>query len=325
MSEKELLYIQKPIKLTEKQAFVDASCEELRVLLAVLEDEGIADNIDLLAKVCKISKSRARAALVFWQEEGVLDKEKTAPTITEDFEERLLKGQIGEESAKAVAKSIRDSALVDMINECAAIMKRSSFNTREIKDLAALHEQYALSEEFIVMLAAHLSESGRVTVTKLVNRAIQLSEREIDTPLALEKYIVEKTGDNEVERNFRAIFGIYNRALSKTEKEAFRKWSKDFGYYTEIVGEAYDIAVSSVSRGYVAYADKLLSRWYETGCRTLSDCRKRYEADEAEKKAKKEETKSRKSTAGKERFGNFDADDALQRALDRSFGKKSDK
>ena len=325
MSEKELLYIQKPIKLTEKQAFIDASCEELRVLLAVIEDERTAGNIDLLAKTCKISKARARAALVFWQEEGVVLSEKGAPTITEEFEERLLKGEIREEPSKAVAKSIRDSALVDMINECAAIMKRTSLNTREIKELTALHEQYALSEEYIVMLAAHLAELGGVTVTKLVNRAIQLSEREIDTPPALERYIVEKTGDNEVERNFRAIFGIYNRALSKTEKEAFRKWSKDYGYYTEIVGEAYDVAASSVTRGYVNYADKLLTRWYETGCRTLSDCRKRYEEDLAEKKAKKTDTKSRKAGAPKERFGNFDVEDAFQRALDRSFGKKGDK
>ena len=325
MSEKELLYIQKPLKVTEKQAFVDASGEELRVLLAVIEDESTAGDIELLARTCKISKSRARAALVFWQEEGVILSAKGAPTITEEFEERLLKGEIREESSKAVAKSIRDSALVDMINECATIMKRTSFNTREIKDLTALHEQYTLSEEYIVMLAAHLAELGSITVTKLVNRAIQLSEREIDTPPALERYIIEKTGDNEVERSFRAIFGIYNRALSRTEKEAFRKWSKDYGYYTEIVCEAYDIAASSVTRGYVNYADKLLTRWYETGCRTLSDCRKRYEEDLAEKKAKKAESKSKKAIASKERFGNFDVEDAFQRALDRSFGKKGDK
>ena len=123
----------------------------------------------------------------------------------------------------------------------------------------------------------------------------------------------------------RAIFGIYNRALSKTEKELFRKWSKDFGYYTEIVGEAYDIAVNTVTRGFVSNADKHLSRWYETGCRTVSDCRKRYEEDLAEKKAKKEKGKSEKKAAPKERFGNFDVEDAFQRALDRSFGKKSDK
>ncbi len=325
MSEKELLYIQKPIKLTEKQAFLDASREELRVLLAVIEDESRAKDVDFLARVCNISKARARAALVFWQEEGVLLNKRATATITEEFEERLNRGEIREEPGKEVAKSIRDSSLVDMINECAAVMKRSAFNTREVKDLTALHEQYALSAEFIVMLAAHLAENGKLTVTKLVNKAIQLSEREIDTPQALEKYIVETTGDNEAERSFRAIFGIYDRALSKTEKECFRKWSRDYCYYNDVVGEAYDIAVSSVSRGYVAYADKILSRWYDTGCRTLAECRQRYEADGAERKAQKVEKRPRKTAPPKERYGNFDVEDAFQRALDRSFGKKDDK
>ncbi len=323
MSEKELLYIQKPIRITEKQAFAEASREELRVLLAVIENEALAENVDELSEVCKISKSRARAALVFWYEEGVLFKGSSTPTITEEFEERLLKGEIREEPAKTVARSIRDSSLADMINECAAVMKRSSLNTREVKDLTALHDQYALSAEYIVMLAAHLAEKGSVTVPKLVNKAIQLSEREIDTPTALEAYIVERMGDSEVERSIRAIFGIYNRALSKTEKECFKKWSKDFGYHTDIVGEAYDIAATSVSRGYVTYADKLLSRWHEMGCKTLIECRERYEADGLEKKAKREEGKAKKPAAPKERYGNFDAEDALQRALDRSFGKKN--
>ena len=42
-------------------------------------------------------------------------------------------------------------------------------------------------------------------------------------------------------------------------------------------------------------------------------------------KAKKAESKSKKAIASKERFGNFDVEDAFQRALDRSFGKKGDK
>lgn len=322
MSEKEVFCINTPLNVTGTDAFLEASGEELRVLIAVLEVSGQEIQIDSLAQKCKISKARARSALVFWEEAGIVFRGCSTPTITEEFEKRLQIGEIHEDCAKNVAEQIRSSALADMINECAQAMNRSALNTREIKDLTALYTQYALSEEYIVMLAAHLAEGGKLTVTKLINKAISLSEREIDTPRALEEYIAQETDENEAERSFRKIFGIYNRALSKTEKEHFKKWGKEFGYYTEIVGEAYDIAVTNVNRGHLSYVDKLLTRWYESGCRTLKECIARYEADGEEMKAKKEEKKQKKKTEPKERFGDFDVEDAFQRALDRSYGTK---
>ena len=226
-----------------------------------------------------------------------------------------------------MAKSIRSSSLAGMISECAALMKRAALNTSEIKSITALYEQFSLSEEYIVTLAAYLAEGGRLTVTKLVNKAIKLSEREIDNTKALEEYIVERESESEAEREFRKLFGIYGRAPSKTEKECFKRWSKDYGYFTDIVGEAYDIAVTSATRGHLKYADKLLTRWYETGCRTLSECKERYLADETEKKEKKSTETSAKSPQyqkkpEQKRYGNFDPKEAFMKALERSYGKK---
>ena len=316
-----------PLAVTDKEAFLEASCEELRVLVALIERGGRVEKTEVIARLAKISNARASSALVFWQEAGVIREATEDATITEEFEERLLAGEILETDSKTVAKSIRSSALAGMISECAAIMKRAALNSSEIKALTALHEQYSLSEEYIVMLAAYLAESGRLTVTKLVNKAIKLSEREIDTPPALESYIVERESESEAEREFRKLFGIYGRAPSKTEKECFKKWSKDYGYFTDIVGEAYDIAVTSATRGHMKYADKLLARWYETGCRTLAECKMRYEADEAEKKTKKAEAANSKSENSyqkpqQKRYGNFDPKEAFLKAIERSYGKK---
>ena len=190
--------------------------------------------------------------------------------------------------------------------------------------LTGLYEQYKLSAEYIVTLAAYLAERGKLSVTKLVNRAIELDEREIDTTEALESYIADRENENEADYAFRKIFGIYGRSPAKSEKEAFARWSKTYGYFTEIVGEAYDIAVSRVSRGHVAYADKILTRWHECGCRTLNECRRQYEADEAQKREKYEEAKVKRQTTKKaeekERYGDFDVRDAFMKALDRSYG-----
>ena len=315
-----------PLSVTGTEAFLEASAEELRALVALIECNGQIDKIDTLARLAKISKARASSALVFWQEAGVIHDVASKSTITEEFEERLRDGELLESNSESVAKSIRNSALAGMISECAEIMKRAALNSSEIKAITALYEQYALSEEYIVTLAAYLAESGKLTVTKLVNKAIKLSEREIDTPKALESYIVEQESESEAEREFRKLFGIYGRAPSKTEKECFKRWGKDYGYFTDIVGEAYDIAVTSATRGHLKYADKLLTRWYDTGCRTLAECKARYQLDEAEKKDKKAEaTKAKTNTSQKQpqkRYGNFDPKEAFMKALERSYGKK---
>jgi len=313
-------YIISPLALTDKDAFFEASREELRALLALIECGGVADGIDEISQRAKISKARANAALVFWSEAGVIRENTDAPTITEEFEMRLRKGEITELPAVTVAKTIRDKAIADMIAECAMIMNRAAFNTTEIKELTALHEQYALSCEFIIMLASYLAESGKATVKKLVNKAISLTEKDIDTPTALEDYISSVQSRSVAESAFRKILGLYDRALSSSEKESFRRWSEDYGYYTEIVGEAYDIAVTSGAKRIISYMNKLLCGWYEAGCRTVLECRQKYELDQKEKEdARKEARKSAKKPQ-EERFGAFDVNDAFMKALDRSYG-----
>ncbi len=323
-------YIVMPLSVTDKEAFLEASSDELRTLVALIECGGKTDSADALAKKVGVSKARLLSSLVFWQEAGVIRQGNSdAPTITEEFEYRLRTGEIVEEASVDVAKSIRNSALKDMISECATLMQRSALNTTEIKNLTALHEQYALSTEYIITLAGFLSDGGEVklTVTKLVNKAISLVEKEIDTQEELEAYIAKSQSMGVAEKAFRQIFGIYDRALSKSEKEAFRKWGEDFGYYTEIVGEAYDIAVSHGVRNLVSYVNKLLCAWHEAGCRTLNECREKYESDEREKALSRQTKKSTepKKKTEEERHGAFDVNDAFMKALERSYGNDDKK
>ncbi len=311
-----------PLSVSDKEAFSEASREELRVLIALIERDGRIDSVEELAALAKTSKARASASLVLWEEAKVISTADT-PSITEEFEQRLEAGVIEEVAALDAARTIRSRALADMISECAALLGRATLNTTEVKKLTALSEQYSLSPEYILTLAAYMAERGKLNISRLADKAIHLVERDIDTAAALEFHIASLKSESEAEFNFRGIFGIFDRALSKTEKEAFNRWSREYGYFTDIVGEAYDIAVTKYTRGYVGHADKLLTRWFETGCRTLSECRARYDADEAEKKAAKaDQAKKAPAKPKKERYGNFDPQEAFMKALNRSYGKK---
>ena len=306
-------------------AFTEASKEELRVLLALVQLDGEVDSTEALAEAVMISPARCKAALAFWEESGIISPDDGRPTITEEFEERLVRGEIDVVPAVKVAKSIRDEELAGTIEECAKMMNKACLSNEEVKGIVALHTQYSLSSEYIATLAAHLSSKGDLTVRKLCNEAIHLSEKgcsDFDSLEAHLKYMEEASG---AEWEFRRVLGIYGRNLSQSERKYFKKWAEEFGYSVSIVSEAYDIAVLNTKsgRGDLRYMDSVLTSWHEAGCRTVNECLAMVESERAKRtadKAASEPKKKSKSTPETPRYGNFDINEAFNNAVARSFG-----
>ena len=306
-----------PLSLKGREAYTEASKEELRVLLALIELSGRDINPDELAQIANVSRARASAAIVYWQEAGFL-ADGTASNLSYEFEKSTRKTGISDDGALSTAKTIRDEKLAPLITECESIMGRS-MNSSETKDIVALYTQYGLDDEYIATLASYMSKSiKKLTPKSLVNRALKLVEKDILTARDLAMYIEERENESETEFAFKKLFGIYDRALSKTEKAYFAKWSKEYGYFTNIVGEAYDIAVIRTRKASLSYIDKLLSAWHEKGCKTLEECRR---AIDEENEQRRRQSPKNTTKPKKERYGNFDIDDAFAKALERSYGK----
>lgn len=315
-----------PLKLCALPEFSEASSEELRVLLALIECEGKFRDKEALAEVARVSKSRCSSALSFWEEAGVITpRAADEPIITEEFEGRLTRGEIDEAPSKEVADSIRDGNLRSAIDECTMLMGLSTMPTADVKNITALYTQYALSPEYIVTLAAHLAEGGKLTVRKLCNHAIRLQESGCDSVEALEEYINNKATESDTDWEFRRIFGIYNRNLSQSERSYFKKWSEEFGFSVAIVSEAYDKAVMNTQNGrrYMQYMDTVLTSWYNAGCKTVAECIAQSEADKPKPQAEQQK-RTLNREADKPRYGDFDVHEAFRLALERSYGADSD-
>lgn len=311
-------------------AFADATAEELRVLLALIAEDGNLNREQIL-QIALVKEPRLRSALALWEACGVLTDADEADSDEPELEfgENPLTDPIGEEEAVRVADSIRDEGLRDMISECAALMHRPGFSTQEIKWIAAAVTQLGLSQEYVLTLAAHLSYRTTATPRRLLDEAQRLQTKGIDTVEELERYIQNKESESADVWEFRHLLGIYNRALTPGEKKYFNKWAKELGYSSEIVGEAYSIAVNNTGKLNMPYMNKLLVSWHDAGCRTVEDCRARVEKERAEKQktSHSEGTRAEKSksqTAKKAKYTDFDTEDALMKALRRSYGTPGD-
>lgn len=315
------------VRVIGSAAFSEASKEELRALIALIELCGVAESVEALASAAKISVARCRAALAFWEESGVIFP-ADRPMLTEEFADRLIPGEIDEVPSKEVADSIRDEGLAIMIDECAKLMNCACLPNVDVKNLTALYTQYSLTPEYVAILAANIASRGELTVRKLCNEAIRLSGRGCDTVEALDAYIKDMEESTGAEWEFRRVLGIYGRNLSQSEKKYFKKWSEDFGYSVSIVSEAYDIAVLNTKsgRGDLRYMDSVLTAWHEAGCKTVNECRERVNAEKIKREAEGAERTARYTKTKPEvpRYGNFDINEAFNNAVARSFGEASE-
>lgn len=319
-------------RLTDKEAFIDASKEELRVLLALIECGGIFTDADALSLAAKTSKARTAASIIYWEESGVITKKDgtendTVKTVTEEFEERVFLGRITERSADIAAREIRDNNLADLLSECAMMMKKPALSTEEAKLISALYTQYALDEEYIITLAAYLSEKDKLTAQRLGAEAERLIKREIDSVDKLLEYLKDKDEEIGEEWEFKKLVGIKNRNLTKKEKEYIKRWYLEFAFGNEIISEAFSISGKLGNQINCSYMDKILTRWHEAGCRTVNECKILSERDKAEMDAQAQEKKPPSIPRKKPtpRYGEFDVNEAFEKALLRSYGEESDK
>jgi len=321
--------------LCERECFIEASREELRVLLALSAIGGVLASEEELARLAGVSVARCRASLVLWQESGVIS-EGEGDVIIDEFKERRDSSKRYDKPSREVAASVRDGELAAFLEECGRMMEIPALNTEEIKDLEYIVTDLGVSTEYVLVLLAHLVERrNSVTPRTLVREVESLIKNKINTVEELEIHIKRLEATTKEEIEFKLKFD-YHRTLSPSEKKYINKWFNELGFTIEIIFASYGAATKTASPN-IPYSrmDRILTAWHEAGCTTVAECLDRGEAYRAEKEAKqfaaeKEKrdaelaaargSKPKVESSGKAKYNDFDTEDALMAALERSYG-----
>ena len=125
-----------------------------------------------------------------------------------------------------------------------------------------------LPVEVITMLLSYAAKRGKTNRRYLETVAIDWAERGIDTFEAAESYITVLEQADSMEREIRNILGIYDRALTATEKKYIKLWTDDSRITPELVALAYDRTVTHTGKLSWAYMHKILESWAEAGLTT---------------------------------------------------------
>lgn len=310
--------------ITELECFKEASKDEVKILVAILSRDGVT-SAEELSEALGISLARIKSCITLFTEGGVLTECDGRPLaeVEYEFEPTGSDKKKTSESIQDLARSIRENDLYEMNRELETLFEKT-LETREIERLTSLYTKKGLSPEFILTLTAFLKDTRQnLTVELVVREAGKLITAGTDTLEDLEIYIKEKANEVAGEMEMRRLFGIYGRTLTKTEREFFKKWMHGYGYSSSIIGEAYDVSVAAINKLSLSYIDSILTEWHTAECKTVEECRARVNIRKATnpKNANNNSQKTKKTTTAETpKYADFNSEDALLRALERSYG-----
>ncbi len=315
--------------IISSELLLETTKEELRILAYIIAKSGISLENKEIAEYCKVSTARVASAIGLWSGAGVIEKCRgdEATTISYEFADRDTDDFI-EMTAEEIAREIRNGDLREVIEEIAELVGKPTLNEGEVKVITNLHAQYGLSVEYIRILANYMhSTSQKFSVFKLRAEAkVLVAENIVDVEL-LEKYIEDKTSSSATEYAFKSVFGgdIWKRRLTVTEKKYCKRWIEEFGYSTPIIDIARDRAVNATGDANLKYMDKCLTDWHEAACKTVEEIEAHIEASALGRATQQPKPRAKRQPKKQETetplYGDFTTEDALMRALERSYGK----
>ena len=296
-------------------AETEASPRQLRVLFLLAS--GITTLADLAAAMdCK--QSEIKEILAFWQAAGVLQTDlalpapekpqaKTAPQAPKKLARADEIPTYSIDELNAMLE--RRQSLRAMIEEAQQMMGKL-LNTYEISILLGMVDYLELSEDYILLLLAHCMRIEKKGLRTIERYAISLIDRGITTAEALEEQVQVIEAQHTLEGKVRSIFGLKSRSLTTREQKLIAAWA-GFGYGEEIVRRAYEITIEAIHQPSMQYTNAILERWHANGLTTPEEIDKALEAERAEKEG----------AAPTADFKTFDANEAFEAALRRSYGK----
>ena len=301
-------------RLAGKIALREASADDLRVLLVFLER-----GAEHVARDAGVSQSRAEAALDYWREAGILTEGTGAPEP--EKKATIAANELIPMTGTETAEIIRRRDLSGAIDEAQKLLGKT-FNTTELKTFAELVEQLQIEPAYVLTLISWCKRRGKGTLYYVRGTAVSLVSEGVETLSQLEEYISHREAAESEIGQLRKMFGIGDRALTKTEEKRFTQWLIVDKFPVEVIGIAYDITVEATGKVSLAYIDKILSKWKEAGCAGSVEAVENFIERE---KAERGQTAAQKNARGPRHDpipSTYDSGDFFARAVERSYKKK---
>lgn len=274
--------------------------------------DGAFPAADQIARELDISPEHAVFVLDFWVSRGELRKTKTGYCFPKD-EETSASKKTAKPEPPALRRQTRPSYTMAEIDTVAAKNKAVSglfyqaetvlqkvLTQSDMEMLYSFVDWLGLPVEVITMLLSYGAKRGKTGRRYLETVAIDWAERGIDTFEAAEAHVMELEERDSIERKICGFLGIYDRALTATEKKYIKLWAETPELSLDLIPVAYDRTVSRTGKLSWSYMNKILQSWAAEGLTSEKQVLEREEAYRGE------QTKKPKPSPKRSAFNDYD-------------------
>ena len=300
------------------------TAEELKVLLYICSDAGFRADTDsnraYAIKTLDMQWAAIETAISSLTSRGFLLSDTPAEELP-DTKAKKTKASVKADSpvySKDETAGIigRNSDLHRIINDDVPRLTGKAVSQNEAMILVSLYDYLRLNAESIVKIIEYCRENGSVSFRVVERTAYSLFDADITTPDAIDEYIKREKNKNEITEKIRDLFGIGKRALITHEKNLIKTWTETYGYGADVINRAYEVTIKSINEPSLDYAGAIMKRWHDQGISTVEQI----DNDIMNKSEQKKTVKGKKNV--KAEAESFDADEFIEAALKRSYGKK---
>ena len=170
----------------------------------------------------------------------------------------------------------------------------------DMETIFFLYDRLGFSADLIDYLVQHCVERGKKDFRYMEKVALAWADQGITPPKQAQ--LANKSYDKNVYTIMKSLGKNSNPAPK--EMEYINKWTKDYGFMLDIIQEACDKTVMTTDSHRFAYADGILSKWYQAGVRKKEDIA---HADVAFQRSNPPKTtaQQRTTSAGANKFNRF--------------------
>lgn len=278
--------------------------------LSNFKKNGKVSGVDEISKKLHISREDVLDAIDFWITAEVLQGEgedytfpgenKTAEKKSKTSVAARLRTKPSYTAAEIDATASVNESVDYLFKQAEAILGKL-LSPSDFELIYSFVDWLGLPVEVVIMLLRFAASQGKTGKRYLETVAIDWADKGIDTYESAEEYIRQIELRMSNEGKVRGILGIYDRALTQTEKKYISVWVTEKNYSAELIAEAYDRTVTATGKLTWAYMNKILQSWQEQGLETIEKVR----ASEEMFKIKNSPTKA-KPAGKKSKFNNYE-------------------
>lgn len=304
-----------------------ASPDAIRVLLYLLRHGQAHPDAEVLAEALGIDTAAASDALDYWVADGLLARAEEAAVVRRDETADkssspavvIRSGKMPSYSGTNIRDAVKEHPeLRQMFVTAEDIFSRQLTNA-DINLLYGLFDWYAFPADVIPLILLRCRESGKLRPAAITQEAENFYKNGAVTKEKADAFVAELREREAAVDETAALLRIADHSLYPKERKAFETWRFSYGFSSEIVAVALEVACrnteqAAYSPDLLPYLNKVLLNWHKHGITS---------AEEA-----KELTEQKKAPSPKKESGaphSYDLNEEAARAMKRFAGKKNDK